>query len=358
MKKPFSGSDRKARPSGRTRFGSFAGFAPYSPDFEPEADAGKAPSSAVPKTAGPADAPPSAAISALISGLEPTAAGETAEEASISKKQARHYRAVFISDTHLGTKAARVDLLLDFLKSVSCEQLYLVGDIVDGWQIKRSWFWDTTHNDVIRRVLKMAKHGTKVVYIPGNHDEGLRGFEGHDLAGVSLEPEVIFEGASGRKYWVLHGDQFDGVIKYAKWLAHVGDIAYVTLLKLNTAVNKMRRMLGYDYWSLSAYLKHKVKNAVEYIGKFEEAVAAEAKRRGMDGVICGHIHHAERRFFDGIEYMNDGDWVESCTALVEHEDGEFEILYWADIVAARDKEKAAKRERKQRRSAPVPIAAE
>lgn len=285
---------------------------------------------------------------------------QTTTTPNINKKQARHYRAVFISDTHLGTKAARVDLLLDFLKSVSCEQLYLVGDIIDGWQIKRSWFWDTTHNDVIRRILKMAKHGTKVVYIPGNHDEGLRGFEGNDLAGVTLEPEAIFEGATGRRYWVLHGDQFDGVVKYAKWLAHVGDYAYVFLLKLNTFVNKMRRLLGYDYWSLSAYLKHKVKNAVEYIGKYEEAVAAEAKRRGVDGVICGHIHHAERRFFDGIEYMNDGDWVESCTALVEHESGEFEILYWADIVAARDTEKNEKRARKKRKSRqkPMPVAAE
>jgi len=276
-----------------------------------------------------------------------------------NKKKVRHYRAVFISDTHLGTKAARVDLLLDFLKSVSCDQLYLVGDIIDGWQIKRSWFWDTTHNDVIRRVLKMAKHGTKVVYIPGNHDEGLRGFEGHDLAGVTLEPEVIFEGATGRRYWVLHGDQFDGVVKYAKWLAHLGDYAYVTLLKLNTVVNKMRRLLGYDYWSLSAYLKHKVKNAVEYIGKFEEAVAAEAGRRGVDGVICGHIHQAERRFFGDIEYMNDGDWVESCTALVEDENGEFEILYWADIVANRKDQNNKKAPKKKRRNSPtVPVAAE
>nr|WP_255835094.1 UDP-2,3-diacylglucosamine diphosphatase [Kordiimonas sp. SCSIO 12603] len=277
------------------------------------------------------------------------------------KKKDRHYRAVFISDTHLGTRAARVDLLLDFLKNITCDQLYLVGDIVDGWQIKRSWFWDTTHNDVIRRVLKMAKHGTKVVYIPGNHDEGLRGFEGHDLAGVSLEPEIIFEGANGKRYWVLHGDQFDGVMKYAKWLAHLGDHAYVLLLKLNTTVNWIRKKLGYDYWSLSAYLKHKVKNAVEYIGQYEEAVAAETRRRGLDGVICGHIHHAEIQNFDGIEYMNDGDWVESCTALVEHENGKFEILYWADIVAARDENKPKRKRRdknKDKDPSPAPVPAE
>lgn len=381
MKKPFSGK-RKSAPSGKTRFGSFAGFASYAPEFgtahEPDAPDQQENTPTKTQSGTPVAA---ARETSMITDLMPHILAENADtiltednpagtisaetpptddSPHIHKKQARHYRAVFISDTHLGTKAARVDLLLDFLKSVSCEQMYLVGDIIDGWQIKRSWFWDTTHNDVIRRILKMAKHGTKVVYIPGNHDEGLRGFEGNDLAGVTLEPETIFEGATGRRYWVLHGDQFDGVVKYAKWLAHVGDYAYVFLLKLNTFVNKLRRLLGYDYWSLSAYLKHKVKNAVEYIGKYEEAVAAEAKRRGVDGVICGHIHHAERRFFDGIEYMNDGDWVESCTALVEHENGEFEILYWADIVAARDADKNQKRARKKRngRQKPMPVAAE
>lgn len=273
-------------------------------------------------------------------------------------KQTHTYRTVFISDTHLGTRAARVDLLLDFLKTVECEQLYLVGDIVDGWQMKRSWHWDTTHNDIIRRVLKMAKRGTQVTYIPGNHDEGLRGFEGHDLAGVRLLPETIFENANGKRYWVLHGDQFDGVVKYAKWLAHLGDRAYGILLKLNTSINRVRRLLGYDYWSLSSYLKHKVKNAVEYIGKYEEAVASEAKRRGVDGVICGHIHHAERRIFDGIEYMNDGDWVESCTALVERFDGSFDILYWAEEVARKPEDHETKSKRRKRKKAPLPIAAE
>ncbi|MFC3052549.1 UDP-2,3-diacylglucosamine diphosphatase [Kordiimonas pumila] len=349
MTKPFS---LKKKSKNKTSFGSFSGFSAVQPNFN------EAPAATEPATTMTSSIIPLLAAA----GLEPPGDAPPAEDEEITtrKKGARHYRAVFISDTHLGTRAARVDLLLDFLKSISCEQLYLVGDIVDGWQIKRSWFWDTTHNDVIRRVLKMAKHGTKVTYIPGNHDEGLRGFEGHDLAGVSLEPEVVFEGANGKRYWVLHGDQFDGVVKYAKWLAHVGDYAYVFLLRLNTAVNKMRRLLGYDYWSLSAYLKHKVKNAVEYIGKFEEAVAAEARRRGVDGVICGHIHQAERRMFDDIEYMNDGDWVESCTALVEHDNGEFEILYWAEIVARRNARRALKENarKKPRKNGPVPIAAE
>lgn len=274
------------------------------------------------------------------------------------RQQKHSYRTIFISDTHLGTKSARVDMLLDFLKTVRCDRLYLVGDIIDGWQMKRSWYWDTAHNDVIRRVLKMAKRGTEVIYIPGNHDEGLRGFEGHDLAGVTLLPEDIFENATGERYWVIHGDQFDGVVKYAKWLAHVGDRAYGLLLKLNTTVNRFRRLFGYDYWSLSAYLKHKVKNAVEYIGKYEEAVAAEAKRRGVDGVICGHIHHAEHRILDGIEYLNDGDWVESCTALVEHFDGSFEILYWTDEVAKRPDNRWQRHHRKRASKKPLPVAAE
>lgn len=304
------------------------------------------------------------ALSSLFDALpEETPSNKTERNGRESEKHT--YRAVFISDTHLGTRAARVDLLLDFLKTIRCQELYLVGDIIDGWQMKRNWFWDTTHNDIIRRVLKMAKQGVKVVYVPGNHDEGLRGFEGHDLAGVSLEPELIFEGATGKRYWVLHGDQFDGVVKYAKWLAHVGDRAYGMLLRMNTLFNRLRHLFGYDYWSLSAYLKHKVKNAVEYIGKFEEAVALEAKRRGVDGVICGHIHHAEVRNFDGIAYMNDGDWVESCTALVETPDGEFKILYWADEIAGREskKDKNAKKGNKRGKNpghppAPIPVAAE
>ncbi|GHF11171.1 UDP-2,3-diacylglucosamine hydrolase [Kordiimonas sediminis] len=282
-----------------------------------------------------------------------------------ARKSKRHYRAIFISDTHLGTKTARADLLHDFLKSVTCDQLYLVGDIVDGWRLKKTWYWDTLHNDIIRRVLKMAKTGTKVTYVPGNHDEGLRDFTGHDMAGVILERDAIYTDLDGKQYWVLHGDEFDGVVKYAKWLAHVGDWAYTLLLNLNTTFNAVRRALGLPYWSLSAYLKHKVKNAVEYIGKFEEAVADEARRRGMDGVICGHIHHAEIRSFGGITYMNDGDWVESCTALVEHSQGGFEIIYYAKEVAheeairaerkklANDKEKQRIRARKK---APIPKA--
>jgi len=289
-----------------------------------------------------------------------------ANSSHCQRKKNRKYRAVFVSDTHLGTRAARVDLLLDFLKSIECEKLFLVGDIIDGWQLKSRWYWDTDHNDVIRQVLKMAKHGTEVIYIPGNHDEGFRGFEGHNMAGVQLVHEMIYEAENGKRYWILHGDKFDGIVKYAKWLAHLGDHAYVMLLRLNVAINWLRRKLGYGHWSLSAYLKHKVKNAVEYIGKFEEAVAAEARRQGVDGVICGHIHRAECRTIDGIEYMNDGDWVESCTALVENNDGEFEILHWAEEIAkltTNDASSPPKFKTRFRRPGkasmpPVPVAAE
>ena len=304
-------------------------------------------------------------LQALVAGMDsgPDTEKDGGTPSTRGKKKKRKYRAVFVSDTHLGTRAARVDLFLDFLKSVECEQLYLVGDIIDGWRLKKSWYWDTTHNDAIRRVLKMAKTGTKVVYIPGNHDEGFRDFTGHNMAGVTMVMDAIFESATGKKYWVLHGDEFDGVVLYAKWLAYVGDWAYTTLLKINTGFNWVRRKMGYSYWSLSAYLKHKVKNAVEFIGHFEDAVAAEAARRGVDGVICGHIHHAERRMIGNVEYLNDGDWVESCTALVEHDDGTWEILYWADEVAARmEKAQNYKRRKKARRKmkAPsqTPVAAE
>lgn len=280
-----------------------------------------------------------------------------ASASSASSKSKRYYRTVFVSDVHLGTKHARADLLLDFLKNVKMDQLYLVGDIVDGWQLKRSWFWDVTHNDVIRRVLKLASKGVDVVYIPGNHDEGFREFTGHDMAGVRLAPEATHTAADGKRYWVLHGDVFDSVVAYARWLAYLGDYMYTFLLNLNRAFNFIRRKLGMPYWSLSAFLKHKVKNAVEYIGQFEKVVTAEAARRGVDGVICGHIHHAEIRQIGSVTYMNDGDWVESCTALAENADGTFELIYWADEVAARIPQKKV-RKKKPRPRGDWPVAAE
>jgi UDP-2,3-diacylglucosamine pyrophosphatase LpxH len=245
------------------------------------------------------------------------------------------FRAVFISDTHLGTAGCNAELLLDFLKSIDCQTLYLVGDIIDGWRLKRGWYWPTRHNDIVRRVLKMAKKGTRIIYIPGNHDEVLRDFVGLNFGDVEIVAEAIHVTADGRRFLVLHGDEFDGVVLYARWLAFLGDHAYSLLLRLNIWFNAARRVLGLPYWSISAYLKSRVKNAVEFIGRYEEAVAHAARERGADGVVCGHIHSAEIRDFDGITYMNDGDWVESCTALVEHTDGRMEIIDWAERTRAR-----------------------
>jgi UDP-2,3-diacylglucosamine pyrophosphatase LpxH len=239
------------------------------------------------------------------------------------------FRTVWISDTHLGTSGCNAELLHDFLHSIKPETLYLVGDIIDGWRLKRGWYWPPRHNDIIRRVLKLANKGTRVVYIPGNHDEALRDYTGLAFGGVEVMQEAIHVTADGKRLLVLHGDEFDGVVLYARWLAFLGDVGYSVLLRLNVWFNAARRQFGLPYWSLSAYIKHRVKNAVAFISRFEEVVAHAARERGVDGVICGHIHSAEIRDFDGILYMNDGDWVESCTALVEHFDGRIEILDWA-----------------------------
>jgi len=239
-------------------------------------------------------------------------------------------RTAWISDTHLGTAGCNAELLLDFLKSVDCEALYLVGDIIDGWQLRKGWYWPPRHNDIVRCILKKAKHGTRVIYVPGNHDEAFRGYVGLNLGGIELVSEAIHATADGRKLLVLHGDEFDGVVLYAKWLAFLGDGAYTLLLKINHVLNWVRRKRGLPYWSLSSHLKKKVKNAVQFISSFEEVVAAAAHERGVHGVVCGHIHSAEIRQIGDVTYYNDGDWVESCTALVEHPDGRMEIIDWAE----------------------------
>ena len=243
--------------------------------------------------------------------------------------QRRRYRSIFISDLHLGTRGCRSDFLVSFLRSVDCKQLYLVGDIVDGWRLRKSWYWDDGHDEVIRLILQMARQGTEVTYIPGNHDELFRDWLGLEVAGVKLMREAEHEAADGRRFLVIHGDEFDGVIRYAKVIAHLGDWAYDWALAINRWFNMARRRFGYPYWSLSQWLKRQVKEAVKAIDRFEIALATEAKRRGLQGVICGHIHHAEMRMVQGVLYINDGDWVESCTALVEHTDGRFELLDWA-----------------------------
>ncbi|WP_231639157.1 UDP-2,3-diacylglucosamine diphosphatase [Sphingomonas profundi] len=239
------------------------------------------------------------------------------------------YRTVWISDLHLGTAGCNADMLLDFLRSIRCETLYLVGDIVDGWQLKKGWYWPQRHNDVVRCILKMAKHGTRVIYVPGNHDDSFRDYVGLHFGGVELLPEAIHVTADGRRLLVLHGDVFDNIVLFARWLAFLGDGAYTLLLKSNALVNNVRRRLNLPYWSLACHVKKRVKNAVQFISRFEEAVAHAAADRGVDGVVCGHIHSAEIREIGDITYYNDGDWVESCTALVEHADGAMEILEWA-----------------------------
>jgi UDP-2,3-diacylglucosamine pyrophosphatase LpxH len=239
------------------------------------------------------------------------------------------FRTIWISDTHLGTAGCQAELLLDFLKSTDCETLYLVGDIIDGWQLRKGWYWPPRHNDIVRCVLKKAKHGTRVVYIPGNHDEMFRDYAGLNLGGIQLLSEARHVTADGRILLILHGDEFDGVVRYARWLAFLGDHAYTLLLKLNAVYNRFRTRLGLPYYSLSAEIKKRVKNAVQFVSSFEQAVAHAATERGASGVVCGHIHTAEIRTIGDVTYYNDGDWVESCTALVEHADGRMEIVDWA-----------------------------
>ncbi|MCW2406759.1 UDP-2,3-diacylglucosamine pyrophosphatase LpxH [Sphingobium sp. B1D7B] len=252
-----------------------------------------------------------------------------------------HYRTIWISDIHLGTKGCNAEMLVDFLDNVDSDTLYLVGDIVDGWQLKKRVYWPTAHNDVVWRVMKRARRGTRVIYIPGNHDEIFRQFTGMSFGGVEIRRKMIHTTVEGRKLLVLHGDEFDTVMLAHRWLAFVGDAAYTALMALNRRVNQVRRWLGLPYWSLSKIAKHKVKNAVAFITRFEEIVAHEAGRRRVNGVVCGHIHTAEIRQFGEITYYNDGDWVEGCTALVEHHDGRMEILHWAEVMAARTLSAAA-----------------
>ncbi len=240
-----------------------------------------------------------------------------------------HCRTVWISDLHLGTPGCQAKALLDFLKQVECETLYLVGDIIDGWQLRRNWYWPQSHNDVVQKILRKARKGTRVVFVPGNHDEFARRYLEHNFGGVDVVEDAVHLTADGRRLWVTHGDLFDGVIQCAKWLAYVGDWAYERTLRVNSWFNSARARLGLPYWSLSKYLKGKVKRAVSYVNDFEAAVAREARNRGLQGVVCGHIHHAEIREIDGVLYCNDGDWVESLTALVEHHDGRLEIADWS-----------------------------
>ena len=237
-------------------------------------------------------------------------------------------RALFLSDIHLGTRGCQADKLLDFMRHYEADTIYLVGDIVDGWQLKAGWYWPQAHNDVVQKLLRKARKGTRLLYIPGNHDEFLRDYYGTHFGGIEVLEDAIHVGADGRRYLVIHGDLFDVVIRHARWLALLGNHAYDAAIWLNTHFNAVRRALGLTYWSLSQWAKLKVKNAVSFIGEYEQTLAAEAHRRGVDGVICGHIHHAMIRNIAGLRYVNCGDWVESCSAVIEHFDGTFEVVRW------------------------------
>jgi len=250
---------------------------------------------------------------------------------SLSRLETRlRCRSVFISDVHLGFPGCSADYLLHFLDSMQCDTLYLVGDIIDFWYMKRRRYWPNSHSAVIRKLLELAAEGTRVVFIPGNHDEAVRPLAGISLGKIEIHQNIIHDTADGKQYLILHGDEFDSVVRCAPWLAWLGCLAYSGLLKLNHITNAVRRRFGRGYWSLAAFLKHKVKNAVQYISSFEDAVVHEASKQGVDGVICGHIHRAEIRQMGPLLYMNCGDWVESCTALLERMDGSMELVQWSD----------------------------
>jgi UDP-2,3-diacylglucosamine pyrophosphatase LpxH len=244
------------------------------------------------------------------------------------------HRTIWISDVHLGTPGCKAEFLLDFLRCNESETLYLVGDIIDGWRLRKGWHWPQAHNDVVQKILRKARKGTRVVYVPGNHDEFARGYLGNAFGGIQVVDEMVHRTVDGRRLLVTHGDLFDAVVQRARWLALLGDKLYVLILSLNHWFNRARARMGFGYWSLSQYLKHKAKGAVSFITDYEQALAREARERGLDGVVCGHIHKAEIRMVDGILYCNDGDWVESLTALVEDHAGQLRIVEWNRILSA------------------------
>lgn len=238
------------------------------------------------------------------------------------------YRTIWLSDIHLGSTGCQADTLLDFLRVNDSDTLVLVGDIIDFWALKRKPYWPVSHNTVVQKVLKKARADTTVVFIPGNHDEYLRDYLDHTFGDITLHRDYIHTLADGRAILCVHGDDFDVVTRYHKWVAKLGDVGYDFLLCVNRHFNTFRSKLGLGYWSLSAYVKHKVKSAVNFIGEYEESVVKAAQEYHVDGVLCGHIHHAEIKTINGMLYMNTGDWVESCTAIVEHYDGTLELIRW------------------------------
>jgi UDP-2,3-diacylglucosamine pyrophosphatase LpxH len=241
------------------------------------------------------------------------------------------YRTIFLSDLHLGARGCQAELMLDFLRHNEADTYYLVGDIIDGWRLKGGWYWPQAHNDVVQKLLRKVRRGAHMIFVPGNHDEFARQFFGLSFGGIEIKRNAMHVTADGRRFWITHGDEFDVVVRHAKWLALFGDWAYDFAIFINTHFNRVRRALGFGYWSFSAWAKLRVKNAVNFIGAFERELAAEAKKHGADGVVCGHIHHPAIRDIDGVTYVNTGDFVESCSVAVEHEDGALEVVYWSKL---------------------------
>ena len=237
----------------------------------------------------------------------------------------KRFRTGWISDIHLGSKGSKADALLQFLREYEFEKLYIVGDFIDVWQLRRGIYWPQAHNDVIQKILRAGRKGTRVIYIPGNHDEFVTHFFGH-FGAVEIMPRDIHSTADGRKLLVIHGHELDTVVQNIKWLAYVGDVGYQLLLKLNNPVNIIRRWLGFEYWSLSAYVKKSIKNAVSFIGAFEQGIVHYAQRDHVDGVVCGHIHTPTIRTIESTTYYNSGDWVESLSALVEDFQGHIDLI--------------------------------
>jgi len=250
-------------------------------------------------------------------------------------REVRRVRAMFLSDVHLGMRPTRIYQLIDFLRWHDADVIYLVGDILDGWRLAKAWHWPAEYHTLVEIFLAKALAGARVVVLPGNHDEFLREYLGTYLGEVQFVDRTVHTTAQGKTYLVMHGDQFDVVVAHAKWLAHVGDWAYRLALRINIVINWVRRRLGRPYWSLSAWAKNKVKNAVSIIGRFEEALALEARESGVDGIICGHIHYADMHDRLGIHYVNTGDWVESCTAVVESGEGVLELVRWSEPLPPR-----------------------
>ncbi len=238
-------------------------------------------------------------------------------------------RAIFISDVHLGTRACQAESLLAFLREHESEYLYLLGDIIDFWAMNRSVQWAGAHNTVVQKVLRRARHGCKVFFIPGNHDEALREYAGVAFGDIRVESEWIHETLDGRRYWLVYGDEYDQVTRHHRWVAVLGDVGYNALVRINLVLSRVRRLLRRPgYWSLAGYAKNKVKKAVSFIFDFEDAVAHAAAQRGVDGVVCGHIHSAADRRIGNVRYLNCGDWVDTCSAIVEHFDGRIEVVHW------------------------------